>query len=120
MLGDLLSKFGLTNILGTVTAGLAMALGVLSYLGCTPGSVDFAATCNLPSWVPAAWVGPAIVVTGALAFVSKLLRPGTLGRNLFGGTAVIVTEKQAAAMPSDNGVVTPDQVAATSTKTGKK
>lgn len=108
MLGDLLSKFGLTNILGTVTAGLAMALGVLKYLGCESGASDFSATCNLPTWVPATWVAPAIVVTGALAFLAKLLRPGTVGRNLFGGTAVIVP---ASSPQSGPGTATPSDVA---------
>jgi hypothetical protein len=119
MLGDLLSKFGLVNITGTITAALGSFLGIMDYFGCKPLE-GFQATCQLPGWFPVAWVPAAIFATGGAALIMKLLRPGTVIRNLFGGTAVIVTEKQAAAMPTDNGVVTPDQVAATSAKTGKK
>lgn len=113
MLGDLLSKYGLTNIAGTVTAALGAFIGLMEYLGCHPGVEAFQATCQLPSWFPVSWVPVAIFATGGAALIMKLLRPGTVLRNLFGGTAVIVTEKQAAAMPSAENVVTPKQVAAT-------
>lgn len=108
MLGDILSKFGLTNILGTVTAVLAGFLGLMEALGCLPGATDFTATCNLPSWVPTGWVVIAAASTGVAAFVSKLLRPGTVLRNLFGGTAVIVPKSSPESGPN---TVTPEQAA---------
>lgn len=111
MLGDLLSKFGLTNILGTITAAIGALIGIMDWLGCSPGTEAFEATCNLPSWFPVAWVPAAIFVTGAAALVSKFLRPGTIGRNLFGGTAVIVPKAVMDTMKSGENMVTPAQVA---------
>ncbi len=108
MLGDLFSKFGLTNILGTITAVLAGFLGLMEALGCSPGAIDFAAVCSLPAWIPAQWVPIAVAVTGTAAFITKLLRPGTLARNLFGGTAVIVPASDPNSGPN---TVTPAQVA---------
>lgn len=110
MLGDLLTKFGLVNIVGTITQGLAMLLGVLATLGCVPGVGDFTATCNI-SWLPEQYVIYAVSLTGGLAFFLKLLRPGTVMRNLFGGTAVIVPKDVVDTMKSGENVVTPAQVA---------
>ena len=111
MLGDLLSKFGLTNILGTVTAAIGAVIGVMDWLGCHPGVEAMQATCQLPTWFPVSWVPVAIFATGAAALIAKLLRPGTIGRNLFGGTAVIVPKEVIDTMKTGTGVVTPAQVA---------
>lgn len=112
-LNDLLSKYGLTNIAGTVTAVLTGLIYIAdTYLGCNIGATvatgaSLSPTCNLPSWIPSTWM-PAIAATAAaVAFVSKILRPGTVFRNLFGGTAVIVPETSKASGP---GTVTPGQV----------
>lgn len=98
-------KIGITNSMGTITAVLAMITSLLASLGCTPGAVDFAATCNIP-WLPANYVVYAVGLTGLVAFASKLFRPGGFLHSLFGGTAVIVA-------PKDNvvGTVTPSDVA---------
>lgn len=108
----LLSKYGLTNILGTVTAILAMSLGGLEKAGCVPGPGDFEAACKLPdflmAFIPVSWIPILAGITGALAFAAKLTRPGTWLGSLFGGTAVIVP---AASSQSGPGTVTPTQVA---------
>jgi hypothetical protein len=106
MLGDLLSKFGLTNIMGTLTMVMGVALSILAAIGCMPGATDFAATCEVP-WLPESWLPLLIGITGGLGFLSKLLRPGTVMRNLFGGTAVIVPYSNPNSGP---GTVTPEQV----------
>lgn len=109
MLGDLLSKYGLTNIAGTITAALGAFIGLMEFLGCHPGVEAFQATCQLPTWFPVSWVPIAIFATGGAALIMKLLRPGTVLRNLFGGTAVIVPKDSPQAGVN---TVTPAQVAA--------
>jgi ABC-type spermidine/putrescine transport system permease subunit II len=100
-------KLGFTNSLGTITALLAVVSGILASLGCAPGAIDFSATCNVP-WLPEQWLPYAAMVTGAVAFVSKLFRPGGFLYSLFGGTAVVVPEASPKSVP---GTVTPEQVA---------
>lgn len=117
LIGDLTSKYGLTNIAGTITAVLAGLTYVAdTYLGCNIGAVaasvamELSATCKLPSWFPSTWVPATLATAAAIAFVSKLFRPGTVLRNLFGGTAVIVPANSKA---SGENTVTPAQVAST-------
>lgn len=116
-IGDLLSKYGLTNIAGTVTAVLAaLTYGMDKYLGCNiaeiiaDANVALSPTCHMPSWFPSTWVPAAMAMAAVIAFGSKLLRPGTFWRNLFGGTAVIVPPDSKA---SGANTVTPAQVATT-------
>jgi hypothetical protein len=83
---------GLTNAFGTVTAVLTFISGVLVSLGCTPGAVDFAATCTVP-WLSA--LNPSFTailagVFGFITFVLKAARPGGFLHSMFGSTAVVV------------------------------
>lgn len=117
----LLTKYGITNVGGTITAILGMAIyGMDQWLGCNIADVvatttDTATVCQLPSWFPAKWATTAIGIAGGIAFVSKLMRPGTWLRNLFGATAVVVPKEVIEAKGIDpKGVVTPGQVASTS------
>lgn len=111
-INELLTKYGLTNIAGTITAGLAGLVYVMdTYLGCNIGASaasSISTTCQLPTWFPANWVPFAMACAASVAFVSKLLRPGTVLRNLFGGTAVIVPANSPA---SGVNTVSPAQVA---------
>lgn len=100
-----MSKF--TNIFGTITAILTAISGFLVTIGCTPGAVDFAATCSIP-WLPPAWVAIVAAVFGVITFVLKLTRPGGALGSLFGSTAVVVPETSP---HSTAGTVTPQQVA---------
>lgn len=104
-----------TNALGTITAALTVVMGIMTGLGCAPGAVDFAATCNIP-WLPEQWLPYAAMLTGAIAFGLKLLRPGGVLRSLFGSTAVVVPAAKVADLPNGaKGVVTPAQVASEKT-----
>ena len=97
-----------TNILGTITAVLATLSGLMvSVLHCSPGAMDFAATCDAP-WLPANLIVIATVLFGIVTFISKLLRPGGPLASLFGPTAVVVAENHP---NSGVGTVTPAQVA---------
>lgn len=100
-------KVGLTNAMGTVTAVLAMVIGVLKTLGCVPGAVDFSATCAIP-WLPAQYLPYAVGLTGLVVFLAKITRPGGFLRSLLGDTAVVVPETSPKSGP---GTVTPEQVA---------
>lgn len=94
-----------TNAFGTITALLTMLVGFMASIGCTPGAVDFAATCSI-SWLPSQYAVYAATAFGALSFVLKLSRPGGWLHSLFGSTAVVVPPAQTVA-----GTVTPAQVA---------
>lgn len=115
MIKDLLTKFGVTNALGTILAVLSALQYGLEKLGCSSFADAAEVTCQLPTWVPVTWLP---VIAGAAAIValaSKALRPGTFWRNLFGATAVQVPKEviEKTGM-SPIGVVTPDQVNSTS------
>lgn len=101
----MLSKY--TNLFGTVTAILTFVSGFLVSLGCVPGAVDFAATCNIP-WLPPQWVAIVAAVFGFITFILKISRPGGILGSLFGSTAVVVPETS---KHSTAGTVTPAQVA---------
>lgn len=95
-----------TNSIGTVTAILAVISGIMTQaLKCT--GVDLTATCQ------AEWLGPyaatAGMIFGAIALLSKSLRPGGWLRSWFGSTAVVVPPDSP---KSTVGTVTPQQVAA--------
>jgi len=98
---------GLTNAFGTITAILTTLTGFLVSMGCTPGAVDFAATCTIP-WLPPQYTAIAGGVFGFLTFILKLSRPGGILHSLFGGTAVVIPETNKNSGP---GTVTPAQVA---------
>lgn len=118
MIKDLLTKFGITNVLGTILAILGAAQWGLEKLGCSPFADAVEVTCNLPTWVPVTWAPIVMGVAGVVALLSKALRPGTFWRNLFGATAVVVPKDVIEAKGVNPiGVVTPGQVASTSTTT---
>lgn len=102
----------LTNIFGTITAALAIVMGVMtSVLGCTmpeAGEIVLNATCTA-SWLKPEWAGWAALAFGGLSVISKLMRPGGVLRSLFGTTAVVVPDTSSKSGP---GTVTPEQVAA--------
>lgn len=98
----------LTNAFGTVTAVLAMLMGFLTSIGCAPGAVDFSATCSIP-WLPEQWLPYAGGLTGIVAFIMKLSRPGGWLHSLFGSTAVMLPENHPNSGP---GTATPEHVAA--------
>lgn len=96
-----------TNAFGSITAILTALSGIMVSLGCSPGAVDFAATCNIP-WLSS--INPTLTVVaagifGGITFVLKLARPGGILGSLFGGTAVVVSEAKAGV-----GTVTAAQV----------
>jgi hypothetical protein len=101
-----MTKF--TNLFGTITAILAVVMGVMtSVLGCTAADttqIALNATCTA-SWLKPEWAGWAALAFGILAIISKLLRPGGALHSLFGSTAVVVPDEKATA-----GVVTKAQV----------
>lgn len=114
-INDLLAKYGVVNIAGSITAILAGAIYVAdTYLGCNIGAVTadpnvaISTTCSLPSWFPASWAPATLGLAAAVAFLGKLFRPGGLLRSFFGGTAVIVDPKNA---NSTIGTATPADVA---------
>lgn len=116
-INDLLSKYGVTNIAGTITMVTAAIIYYAdTYLGCNLGAmiaatgISVSPTCNLPSWFPATWVPITMGIAASVVFVAKLFRPGTFLRNFFGGTAVIVPPDSKA---SGDGTVTAKQVEAT-------
>ena len=78
-----------TNAFGTITAILTTISAFMVSMGCVPGAVDFAATCNIP-FLPPSLVAIAGGAFGLLTFIIKLARPGGILHSLFGGTAVIV------------------------------
>ena len=78
-----------TNAFGTITAILTTLSAFMVSMGCVPGAVDFAATCNIP-FLPPSWMYVAAGVFGVITFVLKVMRPGGFFHSMFGGTAVIV------------------------------
>lgn len=118
MIKDILTRFGITNALGTVLAVLGALQWGFEKLGCSPFADAVEATCQLPTWIPATWVPVVLGAAGLTALASKLMRPGTFWRNLFGSTAVVVPKEVIEAKKMDPvGVVTPGQVSSTSTAT---
>lgn len=115
MIKDLLTKFGITNSLGTILGILGFFQYVFEkFLGCSAFATTAEATCQLPSWVPTTWVPFVLGVAGIIALITKALRPGTFWRNLFGATAVQVPKEVIEAKGIDpKGIVTPAQVAST-------
>ncbi len=119
LIADLTTKYGMTNIAGSITAILsALIFGLDRWLGCNIGEIlsnanaSISPTCQIPAWFPAAWI-PAVTFTAAIVLIaSKIFRPGTLIRNFFGGTAVIVPKAVADKMDTAKNIVTPAQVAA--------
>lgn len=114
-LNELLAKYGIVNIFGSITAILAGFIYVAdTYLGCNLGAITanpeavIATTCQLPSWFPASWTPVTLAIAAAVAFLGKALRPGGLLRSFFGGTAVIVPESSP---NSTIGTATPADVA---------
>lgn len=114
---DLLTRFGITNSLGTILAVLGFVQYVFEkFFGCSPFATTAEVTCQMPSWVPANWIPVIMGAAGVIAVVTKALRPGTFWRNLFGATAVQVPKEVIEAKGIDpKGIVTPGQVASTST-----
>jgi len=97
----MLSKYA--NLIGTITAVLAVISGVMSeVLKCT--GVDLTAVCTAP------WLGKyaaiAGMIFGAIAIFTKAVRPGGILNSFFGSTAVVVPDEKA-----KPGVVTKSQVA---------
>lgn len=115
MIKDLLTRFGITNALGTILAILGAAQWGLEKLGCSPFADAVEVTCNLPTWIPVTWTPIVLGAAGLTALATKLLRPGTWLRNLFGPTAVVVPKAVIdTKMVNAKGVVTPEQVLTTS------
>lgn len=114
VISEFLRKF--TNPLGSLTAiSLTIAGFMEAVLGCKDNAATdtpLDATCAAP-WladlVPAEWFIYAGMFFGVLTFISKLGRPGGVGKSLFGSTAVVVPSDSSKAGP---GTVTPAQVKA--------
>lgn len=115
MIKELLTKFGITNALGTILAILGAAQWSLEKLGCSPFATAVEVSCQVPTWVPTNWTPLVLGAAGVVALLSKALRPGTFWRNLFGSTAVVVPKEVIDAKGIDpKGIVTPAQVNSTS------
>ena len=95
----------LSNAFGTITGILTALSAFLVSIGCTPGAVDFAATCAVP-WLPPPWMPILAGIFGVVTLVLKLVRPGGALHSLFGSTAVVVPDGK-----GKPGVVTKAQVA---------
>jgi hypothetical protein len=94
----------LTNLVGTVTAGLTILSGIMaSVLKCEPVA-EGAAKCTA-SFLPPEWAAYAAAAFGVLTLILKLLRPGGALHSLFGSTAVVVEDGK-----GGPGVVTNAQV----------
>ena len=81
----------ITNFNGSITGILVLVTGFLEKaLGCKADpAAELGSTCTA-SWVPAALLFYATVAFAALQLIGKIMRPGGVGKSLFGSTAVIV------------------------------
>lgn len=96
----------ITNALGTVAAGVAIAGTLMTnVLGCTANALGVT-TCNA-SWLTPQYAGYAVIAFSATQLAAKAMRPGGWLRGLFGATAVVVKPENATV-----GTVTKGQVAA--------
>lgn len=101
-------KLSFTTIVSTVSAFLAVAMGVMTQvLGCHLGDTDFSAVCTA-SWVPSELLGYGSILFGVMAVAAKMFSPGGPLANLFGEKAVVLPENDPR---SGVGTVTPDDVA---------
>jgi len=94
-----------TNILGTVSAVVAIAMSVLTDFAKCSADAAGVVTCGA-SWLTPAMAGYAVMLFSGILLISKVIRPGGPLRGLFGSTAVVVK-------PADNvpGTVTKNDVA---------
>lgn len=95
-----------TNILGTISAVVAIAMSILTDFAKCSADAAGVVTCGA-SWLTPAMAGYAVMLFSGILLVSKVIRPGGPLRGLFGSTAVVVPPAEAKV-----GVVTPNQVAA--------
>ena len=97
MFKEILSK--ITNPSGSITGMLLVVAGFMeTVLGCKAGGANpLEATCSaswLESVLPAQYLVYAAMVFGVITMIGKLGRPGTIGKSLFGSTAVVVPAGQ--------------------------
>ncbi len=103
---DFFAKY--TNLLGTVTAVLAVVLGFMTQvMGCAAVDGTMQATCTA-SWIPASWVAIVSGAFGVLSLLAKSARPGGFIHSWFGPTAVVV---KPASSHAGAGTVSPAEVA---------
>lgn len=108
MLSTIFSK--ITNPSGSITGILLVVAGFMqNVLGCKASDVNpLDATCSaqwLVSLVPPQYLVYAAMVFAVITLIGKFGRPGSVGKSLFGSTAVVVPPAL-----SGPGTVRPDQV----------
>ena len=79
-----------TNILGTVSAVVAIAMSVLTDFAKCSADAAGVVTCGA-SWLTPAMAGYAVMLFSGILLISKVIRPGGPLRGLFGSTAVVVS-----------------------------